>query len=83
MMDVPHFRNWIEAIRVRDHSLLTADVAEGHKSMTLSLLARTAYQVGRCLCFDPDSERIVDDDEADALLNRPAYRTPYVVPDAV
>ena len=83
MMDTPHFRNWIAAIRVRDYRLLAADIEEGHRSMTLSLLARTAYQVGRCLHFDPDTERVQDDDEADALLNRPAYRPPYVVPDTL
>ena len=71
------------AMRARDHTLLTADVAEGHKSMTVSLLARTAYEVGRCLRFDPDTEHVQDDDEADALLNRPSYRPPYVVPDTV
>jgi hypothetical protein len=83
MADLPHFESWIAAIRSRDHKDLTADIEEGHKSMTLCLLARTAYQVDRHLEFDPDTEKVVGDEEADALLNRPSYRAPYVVPKEV
>jgi predicted dehydrogenase len=83
MEDLPHFENWVAAVRGRDHRLLTADIQEGHKSMTMCLLARTAYQVGRPLQFDPDTETVIDDEPADALLNRPAYREPYVVPSQV
>jgi len=80
---IPHFRNWLTAIRQGDHTVLSADIEEGHKSMAVCLLARTAYQVGRCLRFDPATETVVDDEEADALLNRPEYREPYVVPKEV
>ena len=80
---IPHFRSWLTAIRAGDHTKLGADIAEGHKSMALTLLGRTAYQVGRPLNFDPATERVIGDDEADALLNRPAYREPYVVPKEV
>ena len=83
MEDTPHFRNWIQAIRAGDHKLLHADIEEGHKSMTLCLLARTSYQVGRFLKFDPETEKIIGDDEADAMLNRPDYRDPYIVPKEV
>jgi len=83
MADLPHFVNWIDAIRSGNHQDLAADVAEGHKSMALCLLARTAYQTGRCIRFDPQTERILDDDEADAMLNQPDYRDSYVVPREV
>jgi len=83
MADLPHFQNWIAAVRSRRHEDLTADIEEGHKSMVLCLLARTAYQVGRCLNFNPATETVVDDREADVLLNKPAYRKPYVVPENV
>jgi len=79
LIDEPHFRNWIAACRARDHKVLTADIEEGHKSMALCLLARTAYQVGRPINFDPATETILDDEEADAMLNKPSYREPYVV----
>ena len=51
--------------------------------MALTLLARTAYQVGRPLKFDPKTEKVIGDDEADRLLNEPEQRAPYVVPKEV
>jgi hypothetical protein len=83
MADLPHFQNWVAAIRARDHKVLRADIEEGHKSMVLCLLARTAFQVGRHLQFDPKSETVVGDDEANDLLNKPTYRKPYIVPEQV
>jgi predicted dehydrogenase len=83
MVDLPHFQNWIAAVRSRQHSDLTADIEEGRKSTAVCLLARTSYQVGRPLRFDPDSETVVDDDEANRLLNQPDYREPYSVPKQV
>ncbi len=80
MADLPHFQNWVKAIRARDHKLLSADIEEGHKSMAMSLLARTAYEVGRPLQFNPETEQVIGDDEANDLLNNPSYREPYVVP---
>jgi len=79
----PHFQNWVAAIRSGNHQDLSADIAEGHKSLAMCLLARTAYQVGRPLKFDPATETVIGDEEADALLNRPEYREPYVVPKEV
>lgn len=83
MMDRPHFENWVKAIRARDYKLLTADIEEGHKSMVPCLLARTSYEVGRPLNFDPATERVIGDDEADRRLNEPEYRAPYIVPKEV
>ena len=83
MANLPHFQNWVKAIRNRDHRLLNADIEEGHKSMVLSLLARTSWQVGRPLRFDPDTEQILGDDQANRMLNEPEYRNPYVVPKKV
>ncbi len=51
--------------------------------MAMCLLARTAFQVGRPLQFDPAPEAVVGDDEANELLNKPSYREPYVVPQQV
>jgi predicted dehydrogenase len=83
MANEPHVRNWVKACRARDHKLLNADIEEGHKSMALCLLARTSYQVGRPLKFDPHTETILGDDKANAMLNQPEYRAPYVVPKEV
>ncbi len=83
MENKPHFQNWVAAIRARDHQLLRADIEEGHKSTALCLLARTSYQVGRPIQFDPKTELVIDDKEANDLLNHPSYRKPFVVPDQV
>jgi len=79
---VPHFRNWISAIRSRNHQDLNAEIGLGRISMGLPLLANAAYRLGRSLQFDPKTEQCVDDDEANKLL-APAYREPYVVPKEV
>ncbi|MCS6849814.1 MAG: Gfo/Idh/MocA family oxidoreductase [Gemmataceae bacterium] len=82
MVDLPHFRNFIAAVRSRKASDLTADVEEGHKSSVMCHLANIAYRLGRTLEFDPEKERFVNDAEADKHLSR-VYREPYVLPARV
>ncbi len=79
---IPHFRNWLQAIRSRRHEELTADIEEGHRSTTVCHLAKISARLGRSVHFDPQTERFVDDPEADTFLKRD-YREPYVVPDSV
>ena len=83
MEDLPHFQNWIEAVRSRKSSGLRADIDDGRKSTAVCILARTSHQVGRPLKFDPDSETVLGDDQANQMLNEPDYRAPYVVPKQV
>jgi len=45
-------------------------------------LSESTYQLGRVLQFDPDAERFIGDDDANAMLGR-NYRDPYVIPDVV
>jgi hypothetical protein len=45
-------------------------------------LEEATYRVGRTLTFDPATEKVVGDPEANALLTRP-YRKPFVVPETV
>ncbi len=75
-----HFGNFIDAVRARDPQQLSADVEEGHKSSALCHLANVAYRMGRTISFDPESEQVVGDMEANALLTR-NYRSPFVVPE--
>jgi hypothetical protein len=79
---IPHFRNWIEAIRSRNHEHLTADIEGGRMSMALSLLGNAALRAGRTLRFDGKTEQCIADDEANQLL-APYDRQPYVVPREV
>ncbi len=82
MADLPHFVNFIQAMRSRKHTDLTADVQEGHLSSAMCHLANIAYRTNRTLRFDPKAERFVNDPEADRLLTRD-YRPPFVVPEKV
>ncbi len=83
MEDLPHFQNWIEAVRNRKSSILRADIDEGRKSTAVCLLARTSYQVGRLLKFDPKTETVLGDEQANTMLNHPVYRAPFEVPKQV
>jgi predicted dehydrogenase len=63
-----HGRNWLESIKTRRRPI--CDVEIGHRSATVCHLANLGYQLRRPLTWDPDQERFVGDDEANALLNR-------------
>jgi hypothetical protein len=82
MMDTPHFRNWIGAVRSRKTEDLAADIEDGHLSSAMCHLGNIAYRTGRTLHFDPATERFADDEEANRLLTRD-YREPYVVPQKI
>ena len=77
-----HWRNFIDAVRTRDAGILNCDIEEGYKSAVLNHLAMISYRLGRVLSFDPETERFVDDDEANAMISRD-YRSPFVVPENV
>jgi len=69
-----HHGNWLECIRTRRQPIAPVEVA--HRSCTACLLHHIAMKIRRRLRWDPDRERFVGDDEANALLSRP-QRAPY------
>jgi hypothetical protein len=79
---IMHRQNFIDAVRKRESTLLSADILEGHVSSSLCHLANISYRLGRELTFDQHAERFVGDSQADGYLTR-QYRHPYVVPDEV
>ena len=80
--NLPHFRNWALAMRSRQREDLSADIQHGHMSSALCHLANIAYRVDRTVNFDPETERFIDDKDADALLTR-AERGKFAVPKEV
>src|SRR5262249_36109156 len=80
-----HFANFINCVRSRKTADLSAPILEGHISCALVHLANASYRLGRSLRFDPETERVVDDDEANRLLRDEdrGYRAPFVVPETV
>jgi predicted dehydrogenase len=76
-----HFANFIECIRTRNRP--TADIEELHLSTLLCQHGNIAYRTGRKLMVDPKTETFVKDPEANRLTRRPAYRSPWVIPESV
>ena len=77
-----HFKNFIEAVRAHDKSILNGPVETAHLSSSLAHLGNISYRLNRQLTFDPETEKFVGDAEADKMLTR-KYREPFVVPDKV
>ncbi len=63
-----HQRNFIEAIR--DGAKLNADIEVGHRSAALCHIGNIVSRMNRAIRFDPQSEQIVGDNEANELTNR-------------
>jgi predicted dehydrogenase len=77
----PHMKNFLDAVRARDHKLLNAEIEIGARSAAFCHLANIAYRAGRTLKMDKNG-RFAGDSEANAMLTR-KYRAPYVVPENV
>jgi predicted dehydrogenase len=69
-----HHGNWLECVRSRRNPIAPVEVA--HRSCTACLLHHIAMKLKRRLRWDPDKERFVGDDQANAMLSRP-QRAPY------
>jgi hypothetical protein len=79
---VGHFQNFIDCVRSRKREDLYCEILEGHLSTALCHLANVSFRTGRTITFDPATETIQADKEANALLTR-KYREPFVVPEKV
>jgi predicted dehydrogenase len=78
--DASHVRNFCEAIR--GQGKLNADALTGHLSTSLCHLGNIATRLGRSLTFDPQTEQVVGDAEANALVRR-EYRPHWGTPRGV
>ena len=86
LSDVPprggdHFANFLDGVRSRDRSKLTAEIEDGAISSTLVHLANISYRLGRTIDFDP-ATMTCRDAEAQQLFTK-TYREPFVVPTLV
>jgi predicted dehydrogenase len=79
---LPHFINFIDAVKSGNWMDLNADILEGHRSTSMVHLGNISYRTGRELIFDSHAEKFVGDEQANGYLTR-NYRHPYVVPDEV
>jgi predicted dehydrogenase len=67
-----HHRNWIDCMRSRRRPV--ADVEIGHRSATVCHLGNIAIRTGRRIRWDPTSERILNDEGAVRLTQKPMRR---------
>ncbi len=72
-----HMRNFLECIKSRGKPV--ADIEQGHISTASCILANLSQQLGRTLAWDSAAGKIIGDDEANRLLQRP-YRSPWTHP---
>ncbi|MGC6444147.1 MAG: Gfo/Idh/MocA family protein [Rubripirellula sp.] len=70
-----HIQNFIDCIRTREECIAPAEVA--HRSITPGHLGYVSWQLRRPIEWDPQSESIRNDAEADQLLWRNDYREPW------
>ncbi len=80
-----NFENFIDCVRSRKAEDLNAPIEEGHISATLVHLANVSYRLGRTLSFDPETEQVIGDNEANRLLREAdrGYRPGFQIPDKV
>jgi predicted dehydrogenase len=80
-----HFANFIDCVRSRKKEDLGAPVEEGHISCTMVHLANVSYRLGRTLNFDPKTEQVIGDEEANRLLRNAdrGYRRGFEIPENV
>ena len=69
-----HFQNFLDCVKTRRPTITPCEVA--HRSASVGHLGVIAMEVGRKVRFDPDTETILGDPEAERLLSR-AYRSPW------
>lgn len=66
---VGHMRNFFECMEDRTQPI--SDVASHHRVMTSCHLCNIGLMLGRDLTWDPENEKFMGDDQANALMTRP------------
>jgi len=71
-----HKQNFLDCVKSRKETICPAEV--GHRSISVGLLGEIAMLTGRKIRWNPETEEIIGDAEASALLGR-SYREPWVL----
>jgi hypothetical protein len=64
-----HYRNFIDGVLSRKECV--APIEQAHRSITIAHLGNIALRLGRKLKWDPASEQVLNDVEANKMLSRP------------
>ncbi|MCA9137280.1 MAG: Gfo/Idh/MocA family oxidoreductase [Planctomycetales bacterium] len=73
-----HMQNFVDCLESRE--LPISDISTHHRVLTTCHLANITLRLGRPLQWDAESERVIDDDQANSLLSR-EYRSGYEIED--
>jgi predicted dehydrogenase len=77
--DDAHQREFLDAIK--EGRRPNADIEIGHLSSSLCHLGNIVARVGRAVRFDPETEQVIRDDEANALVRRQYRKDHWAVPE--
>ncbi len=69
-------RNFVDCVKLRQPCYAPAET--GHRTITIPHIGNIAMRLGRKLDWNPETERFVDDSEADAMLSR-QQREPWTI----
>jgi predicted dehydrogenase len=80
-----HFANFIDCVASHKRENLNAPIEEGYISTCLMHLANASYRLGRTIYFNPETQQVIGDEEADLIVRDGdrGYRAPFVVPEEV
>ena len=65
---VDHFRNFFESVVARQEPI--SDVFSHHRALSTCHLAGIAARLNRRIKWDPKSEQIIDDEQAQSFVSR-------------
>jgi predicted dehydrogenase len=71
-----HKQNFLDCVKSRKETIAPAEV--GHRSISVGLLGEIAMLTGRKIRWNPETEEIIGDPGASALLGR-SYRQPWTL----
>ncbi|MDP8244857.1 MAG: Gfo/Idh/MocA family oxidoreductase [Candidatus Hinthialibacter antarcticus] len=71
-----HFQNFLDCVKSRQETICPAET--GCRSISVGHLGEITMLLNRKIRWNPDTETIIDDPEANALLGR-AYRKPWTL----
>jgi len=71
-----HMKNFLESMRSRKDPVTPVEV--GHRSNTICVMTHIAMKLGRKLHWDPQTERFLNDEEANRWLDYP-HREPWTL----
>ena len=72
-----HFQNFLDCVKSRALTITPCEVA--HRSASVGHLGVIAIETGHKIKWDPATETLIGDPEAERLLSR-SYRKPWVLP---